>query len=353
MTRNKAEVERQWKQGILLWYNQQDYLAAMETWDAAVRMLLDWKDDAADLIALSADNDDIEHAWVAPLLLFLAGCYLDSADFERARWLLTKCMAVSRSSASTKDNAALFQRALVEYTACAQEDPSVKEPWLVARKAVEWAQPYSVVWKDAYQRPAFLSPAVSSTQPVYVGDEQPAWCHKLAKHWTVIRDEYLRLASGATNIPIHWPVVGAGDHRDGAGAHDGSVVTAGDWREWVLFGSGARPDTAPATVALLQRYAGAAVELATRGGGEVIFSVLAPRTRIQPHTAGTNIRLTAHLGLVVPEDCSLRVRDTWCGWRNGHCTVFDDSYEHEVRNESDSPRKFGAKVALHPKLLPQ
>jgi hypothetical protein len=219
-----------------------------------------------------------------------------------------------------------------------------------------------IQWKDPYQRPGFMSTAITHSQAVYTEDEQPDWCRDLAAHWTDIRDEYLLLSTSSSGqdgtsdhkAPAHWPVVGAGGHREGAGAHDSSVVSpGGDWRELVLFGSGAEPARAPRTAALVQRYAASAVDLAVQGGGEVIFSVLAPHTRIQPHTAGTNIRLTAHLGLVIPKDkdaCRIRIRDIWCQWEPGKMLVFDDSYEHEVRNDSDECRAVLLMRFWHPDL---
>jgi hypothetical protein len=46
----------------------------------------------------------------------------------------------------------------------------------------------------------------------------------------------------------------------------------------------------------------------------------------------------------------MRVGDTWIGWQEGQCTVFDDSYEHEVRNDSDSPRAVLLMRFWHPNL---
>ena len=103
---------------------------------------------------------------------------------------------------------------------------------------------------------------------------------------------------------------------------------------------GAQPHLAPKTVQLLQKYcADSVLSLAEAGGGEVILSVLAPHTHIRPHTASTNLRLTAHLGLLVPpQDCRIRIADEWHTWQVGQMLVFDDSFEHEVVNESDSIR---------------
>jgi len=70
----------------------------------------------------------------------------------------------------------------------------------------------------------------------------------------------------------------------------------------------------------------------------VFFSVLAPRTRIPPHTGVTNARLIVHLPLVVPPGCNYRVGAERREWREGKAWVFDDTFEHEAVNDSDEPR---------------
>lgn len=69
-----------------------------------------------------------------------------------------------------------------------------------------------------------------------------------------------------------------------------------------------------------------------------MFSALAPGAHIPPHTGETNARLVAHLPLVVPEHCSYRVGYDWRQWREGKCWVFDDTLEHEARNDSNQMR---------------
>lgn len=69
-----------------------------------------------------------------------------------------------------------------------------------------------------------------------------------------------------------------------------------------------------------------------------MFSALAPGAHIPPHTGETNARLVAHLPLVVPDNCSYRVGYDWRRWREGKCWVFDDTLEHEARNDSDQVR---------------
>jgi aspartate beta-hydroxylase len=83
-----------------------------------------------------------------------------------------------------------------------------------------------------------------------------------------------------------------------------------------------------------------AVDMAEIAGlcPNAMFSALAPRTHIPPHTGETNARLVAHLPLLVPDGCTLRVGFDQRTWRVGELIVFDDSIEHEARNESDELR---------------
>jgi hypothetical protein len=92
-----------------------------------------------------------------------------------------------------------------------------------------------------------------------------------------------------------WAAVG-GLHRP-SGQHDGSVVAQGAWSEVAILGRGSTPGVAPRTVALLPVEV---LNLCEAGGGEVVFSALAPRTVVRGHCAPTNARLTAHLALEVP-----------------------------------------------------
>jgi aspartyl/asparaginyl beta-hydroxylase (cupin superfamily) len=69
-----------------------------------------------------------------------------------------------------------------------------------------------------------------------------------------------------------------------------------------------------------------------------MFSLLAPRTRIPPHTGVANTRLVCHLPLMVPPNCGFRVGATTREWRVGEAFVFDDTIEHEAWNDSDELR---------------
>lgn len=69
-----------------------------------------------------------------------------------------------------------------------------------------------------------------------------------------------------------------------------------------------------------------------------MFSALAPHTHIPPHTGDTNARLVVHLPLVVPDHCRYRVGFEHRSWKVGEVLIFDDSIEHEARNDSDELR---------------
>ena len=68
------------------------------------------------------------------------------------------------------------------------------------------------------------------------------------------------------------------------------------------------------------------------------FSILDAGTNIPPHSGVTNTRLTVHLPLIVPSDCSFRVGNETREWIPGQAWVFDDTIEHEAWNRSDAPR---------------
>ncbi len=83
-----------------------------------------------------------------------------------------------------------------------------------------------------------------------------------------------------------------------------------------------------------------AVGMAEIGGlcPNAMFSALAPHTHIPPHSGETNARVVAHLPLIVPENCTYRVGYEQRRWEVGKVLVFDDTIEHEARNDSDELR---------------
>ncbi|GAX09461.1 aspartate beta-hydroxylase [Fistulifera solaris] len=381
-----------WWRGLQLWYNDQDYMHAIVTWEEAMGFI-SWANEELfvdtslknsaiqERTYLTLHGDTASLSELSPLLLFLAGCYLDAQEYRKARVTLRRCLALAsidaeRDSTSNKND--LFHRTIRECIFYVEEDPECLKSWREARELIQYAikvdqqsekerlseigEANSVPWSDPWQRPGFLYPIINQ-ESVYDRLSHPSWCRLLEERWGDIRNEFHRLIhrpGGARTLsasPRHWPAVGSGVHRGGAGAHDGSVVApGGDWREVVIFGSGENPQLAPFTSELLEQACPDAVSLARQGGGEIVFSVLAPGTHIRPHCGSTNLRLTAHLGLVIPEDnlghkrCSIRVADQWLDWEEGKIIVFDDSFEHEVINERSTLRGVLLLRFWHPNL---
>jgi len=73
-------------------------------------------------------------------------------------------------------------------------------------------------------------------------------------------------------------------------------------------------------------------------GPEVLFSVFTAGTHLLPHRGVTNTRVVGHLPLIVPTDCALNVGGEVHAWQEGRVVVFDDTYEHEAWNRSESTR---------------
>ena len=376
-------LEDLWWSGIRLWYNEGadgGLHEAMQTWQQAIDSV-EWVDESIIGQEEEGINNHVlpdsdcsqEASFLAPLLLFLGGCYLDATDTRSAQILLRRCLSTPyfrnklMTAGNGDENNNFAFSAISEYVSSFEEDLRNKgEPWKIGFQIAEWAieerkkcsasfsdsaTSFPPLWSDPYHRPGYMYTPLAS-KAAFGRPEHPDWCRKLEEHFPVILDEYQYLISNGEyrhktscnnqqQMPQHWPCVGGGDHRDGAGAHDDSVLRGGDWREIVLFGSGARPHLAPKTCAIIQKLAPEAVHLAQQGAGEIIFSVLAPHTYIAPHCASSNVRLTAHLGLQVPldkENCYIQVADEKLHWEEGKIIVFDDSYQHEVHNKTDKIR---------------
>ena len=91
----------------------------------------------------------------------------------------------------------------------------------------------------------------------------------------------------------------------------------------------------PRTVEVLKKVPQVEIE---RRAPTAYFSILAPGTRIPPHTGVSNTRAIVHLPLIVPEKCGFRVGSRTREWIPGKAWVFDDTIEHEAWNLSDTPR---------------
>ena len=110
------------------------------------------------------------------------------------------------------------------------------------------------------------------------------------------------------------------------------------WKTFFFYGYGFRSDAncarCPETTRLIE---------AIPGMETAMFSILAPGKHIPPHDGPYKGVLRYHLGLIGARGPGgAAAASGWVprrrGWREGESLVFDDTYEHEVWNETDETR---------------
>ncbi len=159
-----------------------------------------------------------------------------------------------------------------------------------------------------------------------IGNEHFDFLDPFTDNWEVIRDEALEVLKYRDAIP-GFEDVSPDQYR---------LAKANQWKTFVLFGFGQKLEKnaqlAPKTVQILESVP----NLQTAW-----FSILAPGYHIPAHTGVTKGILRSHLGLIIPKDykkCRIRVDDTITAWKPGEIFVFDDTFEHEVWNDTDEER---------------
>ena len=147
-----------------------------------------------------------------------------------------------------------------------------------------------------------------------------------ANDWQAIKAEVTEILKHRDAIPVFQDV--SSDQK--------RISKGNNWRTFILFGFGEKLEKnckqAPVTTRLLE----AVPNLQTAW-----FSILGPGYHIPAHCGVSKGILRAHLGLIIPkqaEKCRMRVGDTINVWRSGEIFVFDDTYEHEVWNDTKDER---------------
>jgi len=266
----------------------------------------------------------------------------------------------------TEQYCALFSKASASsYRRCLQKDPKSRAGYINLIGCLERNEPkgwYDEVhqlgvqavkhgiWFNMWQRPPHFCSRLSAKP--WHDPMDFAMCRALEENYSTIRDEYAAYIDKLVNRK-DWddsdttPGLGDVGGREGA-LHDGGLAKSGKWREVPMFTNGTmqREYTSlfPETTKILTTHCRDATGLAFCVGGDVIFSVISPGTRLRPHCGPSNSRLTCHLGITIPrtleQGCKIRVANEPArGWEEGKCIVFDDSFEHEVFYEEAGPHE--------------
>jgi len=142
----------------------------------------------------------------------------------------------------------------------------------------------------------------------------------------MLRDEFLACSHKSEILPYEQQVPGRFP-----------TLTKQDWHSIFLLKDGLTNEknceACPRSAALMEQLVSH-----FSPGGAFFFSVVGPKSRIPLHNDTMNLKLTCHLPLIVPPDCAIRVDDEVREWVEGECLFFDDTFSHEVWNNSDKAR---------------
>jgi ornithine lipid ester-linked acyl 2-hydroxylase len=156
--------------------------------------------------------------------------------------------------------------------------------------------------------------------------ERFPWVKQVEDNWTVIREEVERLLEDHAALPNFQDI-----SKDQVG-----ITNDDRWKTFFLYGYGFEAklgvEMCPRTAALMREIPGMKTAM---------ISILSPRKHILDHRGPYKGVLRYHLGLIVPADaeaCRIRVGQDIRHWEEGRSMIFDDTFNHEVWNDTDETR---------------
>jgi hypothetical protein len=192
----------------------------------------------------------------------------------------------------------------------------IKSVFEVAYKPVRWVKSE---YTHPLQYPPYYLPGVPAH--MFYDPAQFEWARALEDAYPIIKEELMNvLASEGAGFKAYV----SEEQRRLSG-----------WNTYNFFFYGKKFEEncarCPRTTALLE-------SLPRFERDHIMFSSLNPHSRIPPHVGPMNGIVRAHLPLIVPDGCYIRVGNEERTWREGKLLAFDDSFEHEVFNHSDHVR---------------
>jgi aspartyl/asparaginyl beta-hydroxylase (cupin superfamily) len=171
--------------------------------------------------------------------------------------------------------------------------------------------------------------------------ERFPWVTHIEDNWMVIREEAERLLEDQAELANFQDI-----------SKDQIEITDDDrWKTFFLYGYGFEAklgvEMCPRTAALMREIPGMTTAM---------ISILSPRKHILDHRGPYKGVLRYHLGLIVPEDaeaCRIRVGDDFRHWEEGKSIIFDDTFNHEVWNDTDETRVVLFVDVLRPLPFPE
>jgi beta-hydroxylase len=161
---------------------------------------------------------------------------------------------------------------------------------------------------------------------VFFSTDQFPWSHTLEANWQTIRRELDQVMPYAEALPNFQDI----------SPRQGNIADDDRWKTYFFTAFGYRSqqncDRCPETAKLLDQIPGLKV---------AFFSILAPGKHIPEHRGKHKGIIRYHLALKVPEPregCRIRVADQVAYWEEGKSLIFDDTFPHEVWNDTDDYR---------------
>lgn len=161
--------------------------------------------------------------------------------------------------------------------------------------------------------------------PVYRNELFP-WAEEVEAEWEKIREELDEVMSRREELPNFQDIM----------AEVENINKDNNWKTFFLVGYGneavENAKRCPETVRILKKIP----DVKT-----AFFSILSPNKHIPPHRGPYSGVLRYHLGLIVPEpkeQCRIRIGNDICVWEEGKSLIFDDTYNHQVWNDTDGFR---------------
>lgn len=149
-----------------------------------------------------------------------------------------------------------------------------------------------------------------------------SWVAEVEREWRAIRAELDRVMVFRDAMPSFQEIL----------KEVSPIQTDQNWKTFFLAGVGmdcaGNARRCPETMRLLAKIPG----LKT-----AFFSILSPGKHIPAHRGAYNGVLRFHLGLLVPEPrarCRIRIGNEFRSWTEGRALVFDDTFNHEVWNDT-------------------
>ena len=167
--------------------------------------------------------------------------------------------------------------------------------------------------------------SIHGDQPVFA-TEQFSWISEVEASWHNVRRELDAVMAYREGMPNFQDIL----------REVGGIQKDDHWKTFFLKGVGMNCSEnarrCPETMRVLAVIPGCTT---------AFFSILSPRKKIPPHRGAWAGVLRMHLGLMVPEPrkrCRIRIADQVHTWQEGRCLVFDDTYNHQVWNNTDGYR---------------